>query len=258
MVKVTNGDHSVNVRREIAELVLTLFRITALRGYDINPKGQPNQTWGFACRAIANTRRASNHSWGLAIDINAPSNPYSITFHTNIPPQVVNDWEVCGWYWGGRYTVKKDTMHFEYIGNPTSVAGHLAKAKSILNQLLNALKPPASKNTVSLNSVAYAANGGYLHSGQKAAEDDARTCLEWLHNVRHYASDRDLRVWEERLRIAKGTDRPTDWKAAGAQYAGIIKRFQRVQGLAADGVVGPLTRSKLAAAMNADNYRVSL
>jgi hypothetical protein len=135
MVKVvSDAGHSVNVRREIAELVATLFEIQLIREYDPNPTSLL-QTWGFACRAIANTRRASNHSWGLAIDNRATENPYSTTFHSTIPPKVVNDWEVCGFYWGGRYSTKYDTMHFEYIGTPAEVAGHLAKARAILKSL---------------------------------------------------------------------------------------------------------------------------
>lgn len=135
MVKVvSDAGHFVNVRREIGQLVATLFQIQLVRGYDPNP-GTLLQTWGFACRAIANTKRASNHSWGLAIDNRATENPYSTTFRSTIPPKVVNDWEVCGFYWGGRYTTKYDTMHFEYIGTPSQVAGHLAKAKAILKSL---------------------------------------------------------------------------------------------------------------------------
>jgi hypothetical protein len=143
MVKVVSDEgHTVNVRREIGTLVATLFQIQNIRGYDPNP-GTLLQTWGFACRAIANTKRASNHSWGLAIDNRATENPYSTTFSSTIPPKVVNDWEVCGFYWGGRYTVKKDTMHFEYIGRPADVAGHLTKARAILKSLM----PPTSPST---------------------------------------------------------------------------------------------------------------
>lgn len=254
MVKVTNGDHSVNVRREISQLVLALFKITALRGYDINPKGKPNETWGFACRAIANTRTASNHSWGLAIDINATTNPYSAVFRTDIPPVVVNDWEVCGWYWGGRYTNKKDTMHFEFIGKPSDVAKYLAKAQGILAVLTKPKLPPASENTVDLDNISYAANGGYFHSGQVSAEDDARTVVEWLRDVEHLISAHDASVWEQMLRAAKASDRTADWKKAGAQYAGLIKRFQRANKLADDGVVGSLTKAKLLAALSADRY----
>lgn len=147
MVKVvSDAGHHVNVRREIGQLVATLFQIQVTRGYDPNP-GTLLQTWGFACRAIANTRTASNHSWGLAIDNRATENPYSTTFKSTIPPKVVNDWEVCGFYWGGRYTNKKDTMHFEYIGRPADVAGHLAKAKAILKSLQPGTPPSKPPTT---------------------------------------------------------------------------------------------------------------
>lgn len=143
---VSDAGHTVNVRREIGELVKTLFQIQVVRGYDPNPTSLL-QTWGFACRAIANTKRASNHSWGLAIDNRATENPYSTTFRSTIPPKVVNDWEACGFYWGGRYTTKYDTMHFEYIGTPAQVAGHLAKAKSILKSLTPTVPPVTPPTT---------------------------------------------------------------------------------------------------------------
>jgi hypothetical protein len=139
MVKVTHEDQSVNVRREIAELVATLLMVTDKLGYDVNPAGQVNQTWGFACRAIRGSSTASNHSWGLAVDINSLANPMQSTFRSNIPPAVVHAWEVCGFYWGGRYANRPDSMHFEYIGKPSDVAADLAQAKAML-----AVKPPST------------------------------------------------------------------------------------------------------------------
>lgn len=259
MVKVTNGDHSMVVRREVAELFATLLKITAKLGYDVNPAGEVNQTWGFACRAIAGSQTPSNHSWGLAGDINSLSNPMSSKFQCNIPPAVVHDWEVCGFYWGGRYTQKSDTMHFEFIGTPAEVASYLAKAKAILDSLTPKPQPqtPTSKNKVDLDAVVYAATGGFFHSSQRSAEDDARTVAEWLRDKREYLSEKDVRIWEQLLRAAKESQLTTDWKAAGAQYAGLIKRFQVNQNLVADGIVGPKTREKLLAMLKADNYRVA-
>jgi len=59
------------IHKDIHELVSLLCQETERRGYGINPKW----SWGYASRPIAGTRVPSNHSWGLAIDINAPVNP---------------------------------------------------------------------------------------------------------------------------------------------------------------------------------------
>lgn len=132
MVKVTAVGATIYVRREVSELFLTLLKLTEKYGYDVNPAGQENQTWGFACRAIRGSNTASNHSWGLAGDINSIPNPMGSVFTTDIPPIVVNAWEMCGFYWGGRYENRPDPMHFEYIGKPSDVPGDLAQAKAML------------------------------------------------------------------------------------------------------------------------------
>ena len=125
-VKVSKGGVTVFVRREIAPLVAYLLDATERLGYDVL-KGQ---TWGFACRPIRGTRVASNHSWGLAVDINSLSNPMQSTFKSNIPPRVVSMWEGAGFYWGGRYERRPDAMHFEYIKRPADVEVSLSRARA--------------------------------------------------------------------------------------------------------------------------------
>ncbi len=124
---------AVSVRREVAELVEVLLVATEELGYNVKPGNVAGGgTWGFADRPIRGTRTPSNHSWGLAVDINSSVNPMQSTFRSDIPPAVVKMWEACGWYWGGRYTRTPDTMHFEYLGKPSSVEGDLAKARGFL------------------------------------------------------------------------------------------------------------------------------
>jgi hypothetical protein len=118
----------IPVHRELAELTLLLMDATEAMGYDI----KPGETWGYANRNISGTSTASNHSWGTADDINAPSNPYaSADWHnrnargtfpfglrlvTDIPEKVIALWEKYGYRWGGRYSSKPDPMHFEFMG----------------------------------------------------------------------------------------------------------------------------------------------
>jgi peptidoglycan hydrolase-like protein with peptidoglycan-binding domain len=142
-VAVSPSGARVTVRKQLVELVETLFEITHLEGYKV----RKSDTGGFNCRPIAGTRTPSNHSYGIAVDINWSSNPYSLRFKSDIPPAVVNAWETAGFYWGGRYRVRKDTMHFEYLGGPGDVQKHLAIACKRLASLKGepTPKPPAPK-----------------------------------------------------------------------------------------------------------------
>lgn len=106
------------VHRDIAELVGFLSQETIRRGYHIRKE----DTWGYACRAIAGTSTPSNHSWGLAVDINAQSNPYTYSLVTDMPRWMYEMWEAHGFRWGGRYSNKKDAMHYEFMGTPTDAA----------------------------------------------------------------------------------------------------------------------------------------
>ncbi len=135
------GPASAQVRKEIVPLVETLFAITELEGYKLKAAS----TGGYNCRPIAGTRIASNHSWGLAVDMNWNDNPYSLIFKSDIPPAVVHAWEQAGFYWGGRYRVRKDAMHFEYLGAPSDVARDLKIARARLASLKAPVPPTPVK-----------------------------------------------------------------------------------------------------------------
>jgi hypothetical protein len=119
-------DIKVTVRAEIAEMVVALLEATD-KLYDLNQ----HDTGAYNCRPISGTNTASNHSWGLAIDLNWDDNPFTATFTSTIPPAVVAMWVACGWGWGGFYKGgKTDTMHFEYLGAPSDVAADTKKAQA--------------------------------------------------------------------------------------------------------------------------------
>jgi len=113
----------LTMRREVAELTRLLLNECVRRGYPI----YGNQTGGFNCRAIAGTTIPSNHSWGLAVDVNWNQNPMSNPMRTNIPPWMVSLMWAYGFFWGGWYSGAKDPMHFEFIKTP-SAAGTLTTA----------------------------------------------------------------------------------------------------------------------------------
>lgn len=108
---------------------------------------------------------------------------------------------------------------------------------------------------VGLGDVAYAAKGGYFHSGQRVAEDSARAAARWMMR-QLIVSERDVRVWETYLRNAKATDAKADWQRAGAQYAGMIRRYQRRFGLYVDGIVGSKTKAHLKGMLTKYGFRV--
>lgn len=115
-VTVPNGVH-----RDLAPLVSWLLEETLRRGYPL----KPGWCWGYACRPIAGSTRASNHSWGLAVDLNAPTNPMRSPLRTDMPSWMVKLWEDHGFRWGGRYSGTPDSMHYEFMGSP-----HDARAAS--------------------------------------------------------------------------------------------------------------------------------
>lgn len=123
MKTVSGGDVRVTVRAEVAEMVKNLLDATD-KTYNV----KSGSTGAYNCRAIRGTNTASNHSWGLAVDINWNDNPMSSNFHSEIPPAVVKMWNDCGWFWGGFYNNRKDTMHFEYIGKLSDVKSDTAQA----------------------------------------------------------------------------------------------------------------------------------
>jgi len=56
----------------------------------------------------------SMHAYGLAIDFDAPGNPLGSTKTFFTPSSLlVRAFESEGWVWGGRWTSRRDAMHFQ-------------------------------------------------------------------------------------------------------------------------------------------------
>jgi hypothetical protein len=71
----------------------------------------------WAARTVARSPTAppSYHSYGAAIDINAPDNPYGQP--PTMDPRLVETFERWGFNWGGDFLIP-DGHHFEYWGKP--------------------------------------------------------------------------------------------------------------------------------------------
>lgn len=69
----------------------------------------------------------SNHSWGLAADFRAGTNPMSSVLVTDMPANIRQIAAACGLQWGGNYSGRKDPMHFEFIGTPADARAAVAR-----------------------------------------------------------------------------------------------------------------------------------
>lgn len=110
---------AISVHRGIAPLVAEGLRSTEEEiRYDVRMLG------GYCSRPIrGSTSTPSNHSWGLAVDINWDKNPMlKSRLVTDLPAQMVTAWKALGFAWGGDYRTRKDSMHFEFMGTPAQAA----------------------------------------------------------------------------------------------------------------------------------------
>ena len=81
--------------------------------------------WTYVCRKIAGTDVYSNHSWGIAIDIDATRNARNGGSYVDSAiwqgaRKAVVQAEKEGFRWGGRYS-NPDEMHFEVLATPAQL-----------------------------------------------------------------------------------------------------------------------------------------
>lgn len=118
------------VRDEVKVLIALLCDETERRGYNL----VPGWCWGYACRKIRGSSSWSNHAWGLAVDLNAPTNPMTSTLKTDMPGWMPELWNSYGFRWGGDYAGRKDAMHYEFLGTPTEALEMTQKAVMVLGR----------------------------------------------------------------------------------------------------------------------------
>jgi len=98
----------------------------------------------YACRCIKRpnvdpgkfpncTVGVSDHSWATAIDINPIENPYKDELTYDIPECAIAAFKRYGFSWGGDWKGKKDSMHFEFLGDPIEAKDSL-NAKKYFNE----------------------------------------------------------------------------------------------------------------------------
>lgn len=162
----------LNVRCEVAPLFVEL--VDWLERERVAARVPPlSSSGGYVKRYIDGTTTWSNHSWGLAADFNAGTNPCAWNATTDMPQGTSEKAKSLGMRWGGDYTGRKDGMHFEFMGTP-DVAARLVEAlrpkpvgwSPVSERTQRAVHAPAdgiwgALTDTSVNVVRYAINGGF-------------------------------------------------------------------------------------------------
>lgn len=127
------------VRSEVRELVDLLVAESERRGFEfVNPG-----CWGFGCRGMKTSSgdqgtTPSVHSWGLAVDINAPRNVFGAARSTSEIatkfPWLPGLWQDYGFFWLGPSI--GDWMHFHFAGSPEDAESMTAKARKNLGDAM--------------------------------------------------------------------------------------------------------------------------
>lgn len=216
MTTVRAGGVALSVRNELAPLIEWLVNQTVAQGYGL----RQGQCWGFANRPIRGTNRPSNHSWGLAVDLNAPANPMGAKLVTDMPGWMVELWKSKMFRWGGDYRGRKDAMHYEFQGTPGDAGRLIAE--------VGGAGPAPAGGPVEAPAQAPApappgaATGPLLKKG---------------------AEGPDVRRLQERLNAA-GIQVVVDGDFGPATEQA-VRHFQKERGLGVDGRVGPRTWAEL-------------
>lgn len=130
------ADDLVEIFQELFEQEYPIERICLVDDYngDDETSMRDNNTSCFNYRVIAGSSRLSNHSFGLAIDINPLYNPYvsggyvqpatgtAYVDRSGDFPYKIDREDLCyqlftdhGFTWGGDWSSPKDYQHFEYV-----------------------------------------------------------------------------------------------------------------------------------------------
>lgn len=141
LVTFTSAGCSWKLRAEVKELFAAFVKAFHA---EVEPLDK-TQCWSFACRAIRGTTSTpSNHSWGLAVDLNSAKHSWGKR-GTFTAAQVRAIRNILArpafkhFKWGGDYTGTTDEMHFEYLGTPSDAAAD--------TRLLTTLVKPATSTT---------------------------------------------------------------------------------------------------------------
>lgn len=201
------------VHRAVAELVTMLLAETERRGYDV----EPGHTGGFVCRPIRRPegstapQRPSNHSWGLAVDINWRRNPHRDRLVTDMPPWMPTLWWDHLFFWGGWYRARPDAMHYEFLGTPEDAVTVTERARVVMGAGLDVQAEDTAQDRPGSRTLARGSDGADVSALQ--------------HALGFVGDDVD--------------------GLFGRETQEAVRQFQRERGLVDDGIVGPMTWAEI-------------
>lgn len=106
-------------------------------------------TGAYVCRRITGGTGYSLHAYGIAIDVNWQTNPYSAANRlvTDMAPAMVADitalrtaTDAPVWGWGGNYRSVKDAMHYEIVCTPADLATGIRGGPSPMADLIEQIR----------------------------------------------------------------------------------------------------------------------
>lgn len=123
------GAGAIYVRSSIVTAVKALDKVLTAYNYAT----RANDTGAYNCRLNTSGTSYSLHAYGIAVDINWLSNPYSSTLRTDMfrygdgrMPYRICDIKTNNgkqvWNWGGFWFGNKDAMHYEIVCSPADIA----------------------------------------------------------------------------------------------------------------------------------------
>jgi hypothetical protein len=108
---------------------VALYHCFVLHGYQLRANAG---TYNVRPIRGSNPPRYSNHSWGIAWDLNVAQNPMKSPLTTDMPAPMIADIEAIRtteglqvWRWGGRFARTPDPMHFELLVTPRELRAGL-------------------------------------------------------------------------------------------------------------------------------------
>lgn len=209
----------------VHKLVEPLFRELLRRILPLIPGGlQSPGCWGYNAASKSSGGGRSFHTYGLAIDVNAPSNPMNGRRADNefrIPDEVGAIANELGFEWGGNWSSPIDWMHFDYHGSPAEAA----EAVRHLNEgtLPNSLFKEDDDMTPEQDSLLREANANAYEARRLAGDAKAQTDPTRLNAAVSYV----LTLLGVPQGVAELLGRPAagavaDSKAVAAEFAALV------------------------------------
>ena len=190
------------VHRDVAPILSYVIAEAERRGYlfDYGP-GDVDDDWGYSNRPIRGTRTPSNHSWGLAVDIDAQNYPQGQ--RKRVPPAwLISLFSQWGWSWGGGWSYV-DPMHFEFLGTPAQARMFVAMLAASSTADRPVPVPPGTPSPVTNPTTPNRNDGGSSDMVLRNIQDGAIWAVSATH-MHHLSPDE----WAKRAELEKVTPFP--------------------------------------------------